>query len=217
MATKNILIAGVVFACSVCFIYTQAGSEVGTPAPEGLECFDGDYFENVYCTTSNMVIKLFDTGGYWVSKNGAKDRSSKPSEEITVFLGESLKLRERGCQISFKPLPKPIQSYGFLVSEFLDRRSVRLGVTNRECYVFTCGVKERVVVTNSSVVINRADPREAVKTLERLGIMVNIKDFPVQPQGHGGQKNLTRGQTNGIPVGEGSDETADDNAAEGIQ
>lgn len=162
------LLSAVCLSNANCTFAGEQSQQVEIP-----NCFKGNFFQHISVTSSNLLIKFRHQGvNYRIHKNAEAVRLSKPDEEISLAVGESLSLGERHSLLKFEPLPPAIRQYGFAINEYFNRLSIGRGEERHEAFVLICNVKQLTPVTNEVVVITRADEKDARAALKSMGITV---------------------------------------------
>jgi hypothetical protein len=94
------------------------------------------YFKSIRAERGDLVLHLKDREGSFLYRRGEQRPASAASgETIAVHPGESLAFISRHGSLRFTPLPKPLETHGFLVRKTFDARSFGGGVTRRDLII----------------------------------------------------------------------------------
>lgn len=114
--------------------------------------FDGDDFQSVTVTATNITIKLKSYGPkFRVRRSDGTVKMCEYGEEINVAIGESVKIIERHHNITFSALPAPVKGHGFNISEELDMRSFGKELKTNRVFMITSEIKGGKDVKDASV------------------------------------------------------------------
>ncbi len=107
---------------------------------------EGDYFEGISVTATNITIKFKSSGQrYFYRRGNGGLIKTEYGSELTIATGESVTIIGRDDNVTFLPLPDEVKSCGFDVREEHDQRSIGKTLTiDRVFMVISCvtGIKE---------------------------------------------------------------------------